>query len=708
MNISILVKSEILIRIKNCLYPYFLLITFLCSANCIQAEKVWKIFGDLKIPRQHSRAFPISDTEILVIGGWNNSGINNYAMSSCEIIDLANDTIISGPFMKTQRYLFNALMLKDSNIIVISGCNNSSNGANTRLCDIFDRKTRSWQTMGPIRTGRQQFCAEFINDHEIIIVGGRTGGSAGTNETEIYDINTGLGRASSVFPVPTCDCLSSTTSTDKNIFFGGREAGENSTRTNIVYTYDESANFWSIYSNLNADVQYPSMLKLWDNKVIITGGSLKENPVTNSDDINIESNDRFILSGNMFTKRHWHQLAQYNNDSVLIVGGFENDETNITRCEWYNLNTRSTSFGPSLNFGRSMFNLVSMRNPKRPWDRILVAIGGRDNNSKAISSVEILVDSIEYQPPPPKLTQSSFDCDNFYFTVTDVNGINKVELFGNFYNVKIAVQDTLPSKVVRVKISLIDQNQNGLFNVRCYCYATGKYIDVSDTINSNPSVLKVLAPLDSGKIIVGKTDAGTLKCVKVLIYNTGSEEFILDFVRLDRTIEFSIPQSQLPLKIPASDTAELELCYLPSSLDWEYDTLSLRDLCDTLRLPVIAIGDTVFYTGNSKCTIPIKGKTLIPGNYIKIGDPYPNPGSEIVSINVTENSEFSVKCYLYDYKGELIKNSDVIEKNRWQTGSIEQMEKEYSFNLKDISTGMYFIVVETIDGKRIFPYFVMK
>jgi hypothetical protein len=49
-----------------------------------------------------------------------------------------------------------------------------------------------------------------------------------------------------------------------------------------------------------------------------------------------------------------------------------------------------------------------------------------------------------------------------------------------------------------------------------------------------------------------------------------------------------------------------------------------------------------------------------------------------------------------------------MDKSSWQTDGVVYLEKEYSINLTDISTGMYFIVVETIDGKRIFPYFVIK
>ena len=683
---------------KNNIIFYFLFIFI--TSNVLFAQLAWKEFGFMQYPRELHCAVAISDHEVLVIGGYNT--ITDEDLATCEIIDIINDTILPGPSMNTPRAYFVTLVTKDTNIIVISGCTRSMNIL-TPTVELYDKKLKNWKLIGNLKIPRWQHNAEFLNDHEILIVGGRHGNTDVMDDVEIFDINTGLSRLVNPYLFPTSDGVSGYTSNNKLLFFGGRDGGVNSNRTKYIYRYDKINDWWIIDDSLNSKVQIPYMMKLWDKKLLLVGGSHWESPTDFSKEIYLEKNGDFSLAGMMMVERIRFAMSEFNSDTVIIIGGLTNSGSNTNKCDWFIPKINGVTVAPSLNYSRHNFCSVSLPGNEH---NVILAIGGLVNGTST-KSIEILEQDIPSDPP--KLTQSSSDCSNYYFTVTDVNGIDKVELTGTSnFNVKISVNETLPSTVVHVKVSLIDPNQNGVFNVTCYCYTTNKTIDVSGVINRNPSVLKVLAPLDSGKIIVGKTPSGTLKCIKVLILNTGSQDFVLDYARLDTNIEFSIPQAQLPLIIPPGDTAELELCYLPSSLEEQFDTLSLGDLCDTLRIPVKAIGDTVFYTGKSNCGIPIKGKTLIPGNSILVGNPYPNPGSEIVSINVTENFESSVKCYLYDYKAEFIKNSEAIEKDKWQTGSVEFIEKEYSICLTDVSTGMYFIVVETIDGKRIFPYFVMR
>ncbi|TAL70008.1 MAG: hypothetical protein EPN82_05175 [Bacteroidetes bacterium] len=883
---------------------YFFITLFLMNIyypSELYSALTWKIFGNLNEPRQYFGAIPINNTEILIIGGYDNTSGSGKSLSTCEIINLDSGYTTYTQSMNETRFCFVTLITKDSNIIVLSGTKNPSGSVLTSSCELFNTKTRKWSIIGYLIEPRFQFSADFINDHEIIIVGGRQEGNDILDEVEIFDISTGISRQVNNFIYRSGDNVSGYTSNNKFIVFGGRDGGPNSYRSEVIYTYNIANDAWDIFDVFNNQTLFPSALKLSDQRLVISGGSFSESPNNNSRDIYIENNGGISLAGIMFYPRHWHNMAQWNSDSVLIIGGFDSNVNNIFECEWFNTQTRITSRGPILNYGRSMFKVVSLPSKQNINFRRILAIGGKDSNSRSIESIEILEPEISSYPPI--ITQSSSDCDNFYFTVSDSNLINKVELTGfKNNNVKVSTIESLPASVVHVVVSLIDKKQNGYFTVTCTSSKTGLSVELSDTIfskiyflklispikngtidigdtindsvkcvdvelkndgyqdiiidsarlvknyefyipsgqlpitipkgqrgtlricfessvigtfndslilkddcdslifpvvgrcivNKPPyssdgrldcenfyftvtdpnfidrieltgfnqnvtitiietlpdsvvhvvvslidrkktgffevtcysnktglsdrimgkidgksSVLKVLTPLDSGVIIVGITDSGVLKCIKVLIHNTDSEEFVLDYARLDTNIEFSIPQAQLPLTIPPGDTAELVICYLPSSLEEQSDTLTLGDLCDTLRIPVIAQGDTAFYSGKGRCGTLLNGKTLTPGSMIKVGYPVPNPGSNEVSIIVSGSNGLPGRCYLIDLRGELIQEA---EKVNSVSGTDEDEKKsiEYNINLNNVSTGVYFIIVETIEGKRIFPYFVMK
>jgi hypothetical protein len=259
-----------------------------------------------------------------------------------------------------------------------------------------------------------------------------------------------------------------------------------------------------------------------------------------------------------------------------------------------------------------------------------------------------------------------------------------------------------------VIVSLINPEQNGHFTVTFYCNASGKSVDVSATILSRPLYLLVLEPVDKGVIIAGNTRFGELKCIKVLLQNTGPQELVLDYVRLFRNIEFSIPQAQLPIIIPAGERKELKLCYLPSALGEQYDTLLLNDLCDTLTIPVEATADTSYYRGNSKCIVPVKGKTRGSWKNVFIGNPYPNPGNTIVNIEILTETEFdgSIECKLLDNIGNIISSSAHINRSNVFVDGVLYFNYKVSFDIDKFASGMYFIQINAGGTKNVLPYLI--
>ncbi len=863
----------------------------------------WKIFGNLKEHRQLHSAVAISKTEILVIGGYDNTNTTKD-LSSCEIIDIAKDTILSGPSMFFPRAYFATLVTKDSNIIVISGCTSGTDQL-TPAVEMFVNSTRTWRLLGTLQIPRWQHCAEFLNDHEIIVIGGRHGDTRVMSDIEIFDINTGQSRLINPFPFPTSDGVCGTTSNGKIISFGGREGGTNSNRSKYIYEYNLINDNWIIIDSVNIKINMPTLIKLFDNRLLIIGGIYEDSPAIVTDEVYIENNGQFINSGKILTGRFRFPMVQFNNDSVLVIGGYYDYNKCTNKCEWYNFNTNETAPAPDLNFARYNFAAVSMPDPNDPGKNVVLAIGGNDNRNQSLNTVEILMDSVSYSPPAisdisqdcfkyyftvsdsnlidsveltgpnnrnvaisvveplpaiavhviitlidqrrdgifnvtcfsnntglstditdtihgglsylfaslpvegtkifivdtivnavkciniilenkgseditldsamfysnkefsvpgnqlpmvipsnqqkqlticfisefsglfsdtllltnfcdtlgltvhglaydnkaSEIIDSSFDCDNYYITVADSNYINRVELSGTEnVNVKITVIENLPSRIVHVIITLINPLEDGVFTLTAYSSASGKSVDFNGVIYSRPASLLVLAPLDSGKIYVGKTEFGNLKCIKVLLQNTGTQQLVLDYVRLFRNIEFSIPQSQLPIVIPAKERRELELCYLPSALEEQWDTLQLNDLCDTLTIPVKAVGDTAYYNGKSKCSIPVVVKTKGSWRNLVVSNPYPNPGNITATVEVLSENEYNseVSCVMLSNIGNFISNPSDILNDDITLDGIKFRNQKFIFKLNELASGSYFIRVISGETKKVLPYFILR
>jgi len=543
----------------------------------------WKIFGNLNAHRQLHSAVAISKTEVLVIGGYDNTNLNGD-LPTCEIIDVLNDTIKPGPPMNFSRGYFATLVTKDTNIIVISGCNSGFDQL-TSAVELFDKSTRSWRIIGYLEIARWQHCAEFLNDHEIIIVGGRLGDQTVINNIEIFNINTGQSRLVNPFPFPTSDAVCGTTSQSKIITLGGREAGTNSNRSKYIFEYDIINDKWNIIDSVRSQINMPTMIKLLDSRLLIIGGIFHDNPAIVSDEVYIENNGRFTNSGKVLTGRFRFPMVQYNNDSVLVIGGYYDYNSCTRKCDWYNITSNVASTAPDLNFARYNFAAVTLPDPYNPSKNVVLAIGGNDNQNHSLNSVEILMDSVFIIPP--LIFNISSDCDNFYFTVSDSNLIDRVELTGfDNQNVKVSTIETLPASVVHVVVSLIDPKLNGYFTVTCTSNKTGLSVDISDTIYNNIYYLRVVSPIKNGSIDLGDTAINTVKCVDVEIRNEGFDDISIDSASLVTKSEFYIPAGQLPLTIPYGQQRTLRICFLPTKQGVFNDTLYLRDICDSIVIPI--------------------------------------------------------------------------------------------------------------------------
>ncbi|MBI5325847.1 MAG: hypothetical protein HZB41_11350 [Ignavibacteriae bacterium] len=566
-------------------YIFLLVIIIISNVNILSSTVKWRIFGNLNQPRTFINAVPISDYEIIVIGGYN-SFITDKNLSSCEIIDLKKDTIIIGPSMNFPRSYYATVVTKDSNIIVVSGCMVGTSEL-TPSVEMFDKNTRKWKFLGNLEVARWQHNAELLNDHEIIVIGGRLGDQSVINSVEIFDLNSGISKTIDPYPFPSSDGVSGYTSKGNIIAFGGRSGGPGSYREKNIYYYDTLYKNWWQIGMLNFSVNKPSLLKLLDLKLLCAGGSINELPDSFSNEIYLENNGLFDFKGYMFYNRIRFGVTQYNSDSVIIVGGYLGNRNLTGKCEWYNFKTNEITPAPELNFARFNHATVTLPDPNNKLSHVILVIGGNINDDQSLSSVEILRDSIVFIPP--KICDIISDCDNFYFTVSDSNLIDRVELTGfDNQNVRVSTNETLPSRIVHVVVSVINPKQNGYFEVTCYSNKTGLSAIVKDTILNDIYYLNVISPLKNGSIDMGDTVINNTKCVDILIENNGFNDITIDSSNLVTNIEFYFPAGQMPLNIPYSQQKTLRLCFLPTLSGNFTDTLYLKDNCDSLMFLVRA------------------------------------------------------------------------------------------------------------------------
>lgn len=313
----------------------------------------WRKLGELHEGRYYFGAAYIGNGEVLVAGGLvkkdtngDNSIKNTVTTKSCEIINIWNRAVSTTASMASARAEFPMLLTQDSNVVVIGGVatNDVSNiNANKNLStvEMYNRSTKEWQVLGSLLIARRQHAAIFINEEEILVVAGRMDNLDGTRSAEIFNIRSGVSRRVADYPYPLNNLNILRTSSGKIIAFGGREGGPTSERYNEVYEYLPQYNVWLRISLMYAGVYGASTTRLWDGRIIISGGALEETPsnIHSLNDTWMEQKDSLFHRSFMLSKRFNHQSIQLTPSSLLFIGGYDTLHSILSSTELLDVTT---------------------------------------------------------------------------------------------------------------------------------------------------------------------------------------------------------------------------------------------------------------------------------------------------------------------------------------------------------------------------------
>ena len=228
--------------------------------------------------------------------------------------------------------------------------------------------------------------------------------------------------------------------------------------------------------------------------------------------------------------------------------------------------------------------------------------------------------------------------------------------------------------------------------------------DDSDTISIEFATEQNVLELDFNSMnpfMIDSTYYNTVSCNKITVYNKSDKDFELTNVILSKKLSFTVPLSQFPITVPANGSADLIVCYSPQSLEYEYDTLNILDMCSGHYVPVYSHGSIRFDTSYSRCEIPvsIQTKKINNNNKFVANIPVPNPSniSTIVSYGVFSDGEedFNESCIdvkLFDILGKEIKTNYINKINRLEEVDNDKIVYgQIELNTANINPGIYLL-----------------
>jgi len=360
------------------------LVCVLCTAGVFftpmsaRAQSSWRVIGSLPDAKVFHKAHPISAHEAIIIGG---GGANTT------ILDGRTKTLSDGPEMLIPRGSCESIVMRSGKILVFGG----TDAELGKIVEEFDPRTRLFRPIGSMTFSRSQICAAAINDEEVIVIGGRNGtGNGVKRECEIFSMMTGASTRIADFPYVTSYAKVVVTPDGHILCFSGRSGGPTSYRSAVVHEYNRQNNTWDSVGVMSRKIYYPTVTRMDNGQVFITGGAHAESNSVDDyvDNISMLIGTSFDSIGSLSVVRCGHAAVQLDADRILIMGGKNNDKSSNSTCEFLDVGTGLTSPGPTMNIPRGFFAAVRVLDDAN--EPVVFAISGNSSSTDNTATVEVL------------------------------------------------------------------------------------------------------------------------------------------------------------------------------------------------------------------------------------------------------------------------------------------------------------------------------
>ncbi len=357
----------------------------------------WVSLGNLRYAHYEGNIAVLNSHQILVIGGYDGGGNNERNVTAvCEIVDIQKKHIHTALPMSVAHAEAALVQNGDSNLVIISGVSNG--GVLTGICEYFDHYYRSWRQIGTLIVPRRSPLATFISNEEILVVGGFDSRGKAVTATEIVNIKTGKSKLVAPFPVPMVSgiCFVSMDFDFPKVVVICTSAHD-AIHEESIYGYHEKNNRWEHKGKYFHAIARPRFIRHFDQRAIIwdDSSSLQDSifPRDGYATLDIEAFHGFRQLAMMQTASFAYNAAQWNNDTLLIVGGCDKTGKIIQNTEWADLLTGKCYAAPPLLNGRKnpfVMSLPIFNELGYLAEKSVVVLGGIDADGRPLSSIELL------------------------------------------------------------------------------------------------------------------------------------------------------------------------------------------------------------------------------------------------------------------------------------------------------------------------------
>ncbi|MCI0553320.1 MAG: hypothetical protein L0287_20415 [Anaerolineae bacterium] len=270
--------------------------------------------SDMNEPRDGHTATLLPNGQVLIVGGWNQSG----RTSTAELFDPQTGTFDYTGSMMTPRQGFTATLLKNGQVLIAGG--DSARNTPQLTAELYDPVTKTFTSTGDLNHGRMAHTATLMNDGKVLLVGGSSGNDTVLSSAEIYDPSTGAFTLTNSANMIRYKHSAVLLGTGNVLVLGGSNQNDWAGKYNSAEIYDFKTGTFEKISNMNNE-----RFKLADAAVLLGDGNVLIGGGNRQIEIFDVQNQRFILSDQLDDDYFYSVLTPLQNGHVLITGGYDSN-----------------------------------------------------------------------------------------------------------------------------------------------------------------------------------------------------------------------------------------------------------------------------------------------------------------------------------------------------------------------------------------------
>jgi Kelch motif/Galactose oxidase, central domain len=280
--------------------------------------------GEMTIARVGQAAVLLHSGKVLVIGGW----IGHGCTDSAELYDPTTGKFTALSKMTGKRGQPSATLLGNGDVLITGGAERDAPGG-VASAEIFRAALSKFEPVGPMHFARISQTATVLNDGRVLIAGGR--GDSVTASAEIYDPKTKQFTVTGSMLTARYKHTAGLLPDGRVLIAGGSDDRDWHGKMNSAEIYDPRTGQFCGTSPLNdSRFKLPEeAAELASGQILIGGGS---KTVEVYDPI---SGKFLIAAGQMTDARHFMTETRLKNGSVLLAGGYPNNDQGTTETWIY-------------------------------------------------------------------------------------------------------------------------------------------------------------------------------------------------------------------------------------------------------------------------------------------------------------------------------------------------------------------------------------